>query len=105
MPITSETDPSGLARQGARTAGGTAGAVLRVTTLAAAGQGSLKQAIQTDGPRLIVFEVGGVIDLAGSTLVVRNPHLTIAGQTAPDPGITLIRGGLVVETHDVVVQH
>ena len=52
-----------------------------------------------------MFEVGGVIDLAGRTLLVRNPQLTIAGQTAPDPGITLIRGGLIVETHDVVVQH
>ena len=46
-----------------------------------------------------------MIDLQGRTLVVRNPFLTIAGQTAPDPGITLVRGGLVVETHDVVIQH
>ena len=85
--------------------GGVAGRVLRVTTLAADGEGSLRRALQAEGPRLVVFEVGGVIDLAGRTLVVRNPHLTLAGQTAPEPGITLIRGGLVVETHDVVVQH
>jgi len=52
-----------------------------------------------------VFEVGGVIDLEGRTLVVRHPHLVLAGQTAPDPGITLIRGGLIVETHDVKIQH
>ena len=84
---------------------GVAGRVLRVTTLAPDGDGSLRRALLEDGPRLIVFEVGGVIDLGGRTLVVRNPHLTIAGQTAPDPGITLIRGGLVVETHDVVIQH
>jgi len=37
--------------------------------------------------------------------VVRHPHLTIAGQTAPSPGITLIRHGIVVRTHDVVIQH
>jgi hypothetical protein len=79
--------------------------VLRVTTLAAGGPGSLRQALEQEGPRLVVFEVGGVIDLGGKTLVVRHPHLTIAGQTAPDPGITLIRGGLLVETHDVVIQH
>ncbi|HEV7241744.1 MAG TPA: right-handed parallel beta-helix repeat-containing protein [Thermoanaerobaculia bacterium] len=78
---------------------------MRVTTLAADGPGSLRRALLAKGPRLVVFEVGGVIDLAGLTLVVRNPHLTIAGQTAPDPGITLIRGGLIVETHDVVIQH
>jgi len=78
---------------------------IRVTTLAADGPGSLRSALDAAGPRLIVFEVGGVIDLGGSSLVVRNPHLVIAGQTAPDPGITLIRGGLSVQTHDVVVQH
>jgi hypothetical protein len=56
-------------------------------------------------PRLVVFEVGGVIDLQGRSLDVRHPWLTVAGQTAPDPGITLIRGSLTVETHDVVIQH
>ena len=81
------------------------GQVIRVTTLAAKGAGSLRAALEAEGPRLVVFEVGGVIDLGGRTLTVRNPHVTIAGQTAPDPGITLIRGGLIVETHDVVVQH
>ena len=85
--------------------GGIDGEVLRVTTLAAEGPGTLHAALEAKGPRLVVFEVGGVIDLAGRTLVVRNPHLTIAGQTAPDPGITLIRGGLIVETHNVVIQH
>src|SRR5687767_13800971 len=77
--------------------------VLRVTTLDADGPGSLRQAIDTPAPRLIVFEVVGVIDLRGTTLRVRHPDVTIAGQTAPDPGITLIRGSLMVETHDVIV--
>jgi len=84
---------------------GVDGRVLRVTTLAAGGPGSLAEALASAEPRVVVFEVGGVIDLAGRTLVVRSPHLTIAGQTAPDPGITLIRGGLIVETHHVVIQH
>lgn len=81
------------------------GRLIRVTTLAARGEGSLRAALETPGPRLVVFEVGGVIDLGGRTLTVREPFLTLAGQTAPDPGITLIRGGLLIETHDVVVQH
>jgi hypothetical protein len=85
--------------------GGVDGTVIRVTTLAAKGPGSLRQALEAEGPRLVVFEVGGVIDLEGRTLVVSHPHLTIAGQTAPDPGITLIRGGMVIKTYDVVVQH
>jgi hypothetical protein len=57
------------------------------------------------GPRIIVFEVGGVIDLELGTLRVTEPFVTIAGQTAPSPGITLIRGGISVATHDVVIQH
>ncbi|HYS55929.1 MAG TPA: hypothetical protein VER58_19385 [Thermoanaerobaculia bacterium] len=79
--------------------------MLRVTTLDADGPGSLRRALEDDRPRLVVFEVGGVIDLGGDSLLVRNPHLTIAGQTAPDPGITIIRGGLTIETYDVVVAH
>src|SRR5580765_3282478 len=72
---------------------GVSGSVLRVTTLAADGPGSLRRALQTPGPRLVVFEVGGVIDLGGESLSIREPELTVAGQTAPDPGITLVRGG------------
>jgi hypothetical protein len=81
------------------------GTLLRVTTLAADGPGSLRQALEDPRPRLIVFEVGGVIDLQGRSLDVRSPWLTVAGQTAPDPGITLIRGSLSIETHDVLIQH
>lgn len=90
---------------GANTAGGLAGNLIRVTNLNAAGPDSLRAAIETRQPRLVVFEVGGVIDLGGLTIIARHPHLTIAGQTAPDPGITLIRGSLSIETHDVIVQH
>ncbi|HXA19505.1 MAG TPA: right-handed parallel beta-helix repeat-containing protein [Thermoanaerobaculia bacterium] len=87
------------------TMGGTEGTVLRVTTLAADGPGSLRSALEDARPRLIVFEVGGVIDLQGRSLDVRHPFLTVAGQTAPDPGITLIRGSLTVESHDVIIEH
>ncbi len=87
------------------TPGGRGGAILRVTTLAASGPGSLRAAVEAEGARTIVFEVGGVIDLARTELVVANPRITIAGQTAPAPGITLIRGGMVVRTHDVVIRH
>jgi hypothetical protein len=87
------------------TEGGLRGTIVRVTTLAGDGSGSLRDAIKRRESRLVVFEVGGVIDLGGRTLIVKSPYLTIAGQTAPDPGITLIRGGLIVETHDVLIQH
>lgn len=89
----------------AKTPGGRGGQILKVTTLAADGPGSFKAAVETKGPRIVVFEVGGVIDLGVKTLTIREPFLTIAGQTAPSPGITLIRGGVDIATHDVVVQH
>jgi pectate lyase len=89
----------------ASTPGGRGGAILRVTTLSADGPGSLQAALATVGPRIIVFEVGGVIDLGERTLKIDAPFATIAGQTAPSPGITLIRGGIDIATHDVVVQH
>lgn len=95
----------GLAGYGVETAAGRGGAILKVTTLAADGPGSLRAAIETKGARVIVFEVGGVVDLQESDLEINEPFVTIAGQTAPPPGITLIRGGVRVMTHDVLIQH
>jgi pectate lyase len=87
------------------TPGGRGGRIIRVTTLDGSGPGSLREAVEASGPRIVVFEVGGVIDLDRHTLVIREPYLTIAGQTAPSPGVTLIRGGIDVWGHDVIVQH
>jgi len=87
------------------TPGGRGGEIIRVTNLNSEGPGSLRAAIEADGPRIVVFEVGGVIDLEMKTLRLRNPFITIAGQTAPSPGITLIRGGMDISAHDVIVQH
>lgn len=87
------------------TRGGAGGEVIKVTSLASSGPGTLREALSQEGPRIIVFEVGGVIDLAGDNIAIREPFVTIAGQTAPSPGITLVRGGLVIGGHDVIVQH
>ena len=80
------------------------GAVLHVTTLAADGPGSLRAAIETPGPRRIVFDVAGCIALR-QPLYVYHPYVEIAGETAPSPGITLVGAGLSIRTHDVVVEH
>ena len=88
-----------------QTNGGYGGQVIRVTSLAPDGPGSFHEAVTTSGPRIVVFEVAGVIDLDKQTVVIEEPHLTIAGQTAPSPGITFIRGGISIRTHDVIVKH
>ncbi|WP_049973697.1 polysaccharide lyase family 1 protein [Azospirillum sp. B4] len=89
----------------AHTPGGRGGKIIKVTNLNSEGPGSFREAIETKGPRIIVFEVGGVIDLNQKTIKLEEPFVTIAGQTAPSPGITLIRGGMDVSAHDVVMQH
>ena len=90
---------------GAETSGGRGGQIIRVTNLNASGPGSFSEAIKTSGPRIIIFEVGGVIDLQGEQIRIYEPYVTIAGQTAPSPGITIIRGGISIRTHDVIIQH
>lgn len=96
---------SAPAAAGAATTGGRGGHVIKVSTLAANGPGSLRAALEASGPRVIVFEVGGIIDLDRHDLILNEPFVTIAGQTAPSPGITLIRGGMKIHAHDVIMQH
>jgi hypothetical protein len=89
---------------GRHAAGGRGGAVLHVTTLADSGPGSLRAAVEARGPRTILFAVAGTIRLKAD-LVIREPRVTIAGQSAPGGGITLADHGLVIRADDVVVRH
>ncbi len=89
----------------ARTPGGRGGRTLRVTTLASDGPGSFREAATSQGPRTIVFDVAGIIDLGRRNIEIRDPYLTVAGETAPSPGVTLIRGGVAIQTHDVILRH
>ena len=90
---------------GVDTPAGRGGQIIKVTNLNASGPGSLRAALETSGPRIIVFEVGGIIDLNKQKLVITEPFVTIAGQTAPSPGITIVRGGMEIRTHDVLMKH
>ncbi|MAP94942.1 MAG: pectate lyase [Ponticaulis sp.] len=87
------------------TDGGAGGEIVKVTTLASSGPGSLREAVAVPGPKTIVFEVAGVIDLEGEGIRINESDITIAGQTAPSPGITIIKGGFVISGQDVIVQH
>lgn len=88
-----------------QTRGGEGGKTVVVTTLAPTGPGSLRAALETKGARIVEFSVSGSINLEGRSLKASHPHLTIAGETAPSPGITLVNGGLGISTHDVIVRH
>ncbi|OHB63861.1 MAG: hypothetical protein A2168_08840 [Planctomycetes bacterium RBG_13_50_24] len=89
---------------GTRTVAGRGGKVIEVTSLADEGPGTLRAAVNDFSARIIVFRVGGTIELK-SELQINYPFVTIAGQTAPGGGICIKNAGITIITHDVLIQH
>jgi hypothetical protein len=91
---------------------GSSPTIHRVTNLNDSGSGSLREALTASGPRVVVFEISGYINVS-SNIWVTSPCVTVAGQTAPSPGITvrMVPGGgsteamFLINTHDVLFQH
>ncbi len=97
---------------GTQTRGGAGGYVYHVTSLGAEGPGTLKEALEEKkGARIIVFDVGGTIDLTplGRALKMSgedDSNVTIAGQTAPGEGIQLKGYGMTLSSvHDVIIRN
>jgi hypothetical protein len=67
--------------------------------------GSLRATVEAEGPRIVIFRVGGNIELKRGLQISRS-FITIAGQTAPGDGICL-KGQTTIITgaHDVVIRH
>ena len=101
----------GAAGFGSHTVAGRGGQIYRVTNLNDRGPGSLRYGVEEiEGPRVIIFDVSGVVELSSDITVYESQRgeygfLTIAGQTAPPPGITLKNAGLAIRANDVLVQH
>lgn len=83
--------------------GGRGGRVIKISSLADDGPGSLRAAIESEGARIIAFDVAGVIDLE-APLVIRHGDITIAGQSSPG-GVTLRGYGLTIDADNVVVRY
>ncbi len=86
--------------------GGRGGDVYIVTNLNDDGAGSLRYGVENaNGPRTIVFEVSGNIELK-SHLTIETSYITFAGQSAPGDGICIKDYGFkIVGCHDIIVRY
>jgi hypothetical protein len=84
--------------------GGRGGKVYVVTSLEDSGPGTFREACEAAGPRVVVFNVAGVIPLK-HRIRVRAPYITINGATAPGDGVCIAGDTVELETHDVIIRH
>jgi hypothetical protein len=84
--------------------GGRGGKVFVVTNLDDRGPGSFREALEAGGPRIVVFNVAGIIQLK-EKIRVRAPYITIDGGSAPGDGVCIAGDTVELESHDVVVRH
>ena len=84
--------------------GGRGGKVFVVTSLADSGKGTLREACEAGGPRIVVFNVAGEIRLE-RPIHIRAPYISIYGQTAPGDGVVVTGQTVEVDTHDVVIRY
>ena len=89
---------------GQYTTGGRGGKVLFVDNLNDSGPGSLRDAIEAQGPRTVIFRVSGTIFL-DSPLVITNDSITLAGQTAPGGGICIAYHPVKIRANNVIIRY
>jgi hypothetical protein len=84
--------------------GGRGGKIYVVTSLEDSGPGTLREACEAAGPRIVVFNVAGIIHLK-MPIYIEAPYITIAGQTAPGDGICIAGESVMDNAHDVIIRY
>jgi pectate lyase len=88
---------------GALATGGRGGEIYHVSNLNDGGAGSLRDAV-SKGPRIVVFDVAGYIELQSPLSVASD--ITIAGQTAPGEGISTKNYEVSFsKSHNIIVRY
>ncbi|MFX0558434.1 hypothetical protein ACOCEA_16650 [Maribacter sp. CXY002] len=91
---------------GSNASGGRGGRIIHVTNLNNSGSGSLREALTATGPRIVVFDISGTIRISSEIYVHDASDLTIAGQTAPEGGITVTGDRILFyKSNNVIIRY
>ena len=85
--------------------GGRGGKEYVITSLEDDGsEGTLRYAVEAEGPRIITFALSGDIHLK-APLNIENPYISILGQTAPGAGITIRDHNVFITADHTVIRY
>jgi hypothetical protein len=99
-----QLSPLAIEGFGRNATGGLGGALYVVTNLNDNGPCSFREAVMRKGPRIIKFAVSGTIVLR-SPIEVSEPNMTIDGSEAPNQGVCISHGSLVLRADNMIIRY